>query len=328
MRLGGVMFLAVAIIAGALLTPAGATASGVVTNEPACQLRALAGATNEAGLVVKFSDGHTLSYCVEFAEDSITGMELLRRSGLAVVTASSGGAGAAVCSINGDGCNTPGDCFCKCKSGTCGYWAYFREQNGAWQYSPVGAGSRTIHNGDSDAWVWGSGQSVPSTAPVDCAPAATATPQPTSTARPPTATPPALPLATPTSGIPPGGPTTASDLPSAPVMPPQPTPVPPGADPNAPTSDVLDAAITPAAALPEQSRGPDGSATVTALATTVATQTAPAGVIRVRNDEGDRNAAGYIGRRRLELAQHRDVCRVRRCPSCRRRWSVVLEARC
>ena len=166
---------------------------------------------NQAGLSVTFDDGTMLTFCIEFSEDAITGAELLRRSGLPVVTASSGGIGAAVCSIDGEGCNDPGDCFCHCKGGTCEYWAYYRYNNGAWQYSPVGAGNRTIRNGDADAWVWGSGGNPPGNIGAQCAalpptpsavpsiaPRPSATPRPADTPA-PFQTAPTIPPAAPTS---------------------------------------------------------------------------------------------------------------------------------
>ena len=101
-------FLILAFVAAAsVLLHAQARASSVVVDGNAqCAVRSVAGATNQAGLVVKFGDGRTLTYCIEFTEDSITGIELLQRSGLTVVTSNSGGLGAAVCSIDGEGCNS------------------------------------------------------------------------------------------------------------------------------------------------------------------------------------------------------------------------------
>ena len=261
-----------------------------------CVLRSAAGATNQAGLVVKFGDGRTLTYCIQFAEESITGAELLRRSGLPVVMASSGGLGAAVCNIDGEGCTNPGDCFCKCRSGTCEYWAYFRQQDGAWQYSPIGAGARTIRNGDADAWVWGSGNTTPGAASADCAAAPSPTPQPTSTPRPPTATP--VPPGRPTS-VPAAAPSATALAQPANAQAPSPPPAsqPGAAPPGEPVSGVEGAAVTPgsaqsppasvataaSAASPASSPSPDRTA--------LQTGTPPSGVIRVSDDEGHSNAA-------------------------------------
>ena len=101
-------------------------------------------AVNRAALVVTFEDGRSQTFCIGFTEDSISGLELLRRSGLPLVTSGNGGLGSAVCSINGEGCSNPGDCFCKCKGGTCAYWAYYHFKNEAWQISRLGASGWTV----------------------------------------------------------------------------------------------------------------------------------------------------------------------------------------
>ena len=70
-------------------------------------------AVHRAGLVVTFGDRHSELFCIEFTEDSITGLELLRRSGLPLVTSGMGGLGGAVCSIGGEGSSDPSNCFCR-----------------------------------------------------------------------------------------------------------------------------------------------------------------------------------------------------------------------
>ena len=112
---------------------------------------------NRAGLVVTFSDGSTLSRCIEFSEEEINGVELLTRSGLPLVSWGTG-AGAAICKIGDDGCNNPNDCFCECNGSDCRYWAYYALEDGQWQYASAGASLRKVHNGDVDGWAWGSGK--------------------------------------------------------------------------------------------------------------------------------------------------------------------------
>jgi hypothetical protein len=107
--------------------------------------------------VVTFSDGSTLSRCIEFSEDEINGVELLTRSGIPLVSWGTG-AGAAICKIGDDGCNNPNDCFCECSGSDCQYWAYYALQDGQWQYASAGASLRKVHNGDVDGWAWGSGK--------------------------------------------------------------------------------------------------------------------------------------------------------------------------
>ncbi len=73
---------------------------------------------HRAGLVVRHGDGRVVTRCVTFSEESISGVELLRRSGLAATFAAYGGLGYGVCVIDGQGCDS-GDCFCQCRGATC-----------------------------------------------------------------------------------------------------------------------------------------------------------------------------------------------------------------
>ncbi|MDI6857789.1 MAG: hypothetical protein QME71_05690 [Dehalococcoidia bacterium] len=114
-------------------------------------------APKRAGIVVSFGGGRTTTVCVEFAEAEITGAELLRRSGLSLVT-TGGAGGAAVCKIEDVGCDNPNDCFCHCRGADCRYWAYYTLDAGAWKYSNVGASLRKVRDGDVDGWAWGSGK--------------------------------------------------------------------------------------------------------------------------------------------------------------------------
>src|SRR4051812_38380114 len=85
---------------------------------------------HEAGLVVVHEDGSVVSRCVGFAEESVSGYELLVRGGFAPRTDVTS-MGASVCSLDGQGCEAGKDCFCQCKSSTCRYWTY-------WQQLPEG----------------------------------------------------------------------------------------------------------------------------------------------------------------------------------------------
>jgi hypothetical protein len=119
--------------------------------------RAAAEQPNRAGLVVTFSDGSTVSRCVEFAEEQISGAELLKRSVLPLVLWGTG-AGAAVCKIADEGCDNPNDCFCRCDGSGCRYWAYYALEDGQWRYASAGASLRKVHDGDVDGWAWGTGK--------------------------------------------------------------------------------------------------------------------------------------------------------------------------
>ena len=140
---------------------------------------------------MRFADGSVEKRCVAFSEPSITGAELLPRSGLQIIMDHTSGIGGAVCSIAGAGCAFPTqDCFCRCQGLTCEYWAYYHWVGG-WQYSQVGAGSyRDVTDGALEGWSWGAGNFSSGVEPPAvafnevCAPPATATPTATATATP------------------------------------------------------------------------------------------------------------------------------------------------
>jgi hypothetical protein len=155
------------------------------------------GGDHRAGLVIRYGDGSVGTQCVSFNEPSLTGEELLQRSGLAVTLDYNAGLGGAICSINNQGCAFPvKDCFCKCTGLTCEYWAYYH-WTGAWQYSQVGASAYQVTDGALEGWSWGAGNfssgvepppltfadvcPTPATATATTTPTATATAPPTST---------------------------------------------------------------------------------------------------------------------------------------------------
>ena len=122
-------------------------------------LHAEEGEENQAGLVIRHGDGRVTTACVGFSEPSISGLELLRRSGVPMVAQGSG-IGAAVCKIDGEGCEYPTeDCFCRRDGAQSIYWAYSKLKNGEWMYSPLGASNTTVLPGDVEGWAWGSGNS-------------------------------------------------------------------------------------------------------------------------------------------------------------------------
>ena len=141
---------------------------------------------HQAGLVVVRGDGSVTSVCVPFSEESITGAELLRRSGLGVALDAYGGLGYGVCEIGGEGCPAGQDCFCQCRGNPCAYWVYsHRQADGSWAISGVGASGWQVQNGDVDGWVWGDGSTAPPTVAFEqiCPP----NPAPTITPAPPPA---------------------------------------------------------------------------------------------------------------------------------------------
>ena len=117
---------------------------------------------HQAGLVVVHGDGRVVTSCVAFSEESISGVELLRRSGLTVTVGAYAGFGYGVCEIDGEGCPAGQPCFCQCEGSPCAYWVYsHRRPDGSWAISGVGASGWQMHDGDVDGWVWGDGSTAP-----------------------------------------------------------------------------------------------------------------------------------------------------------------------
>jgi hypothetical protein len=113
---------------------------------------------HRAGLVIRYADNSVQTQCVAFSEPSITGEELLRRSGLAVTLDYNAGLGGAVCSINNQGCAFPAqDCFCKCTGTQCEYWAYYHRTAAGWDYASTAPSSYAVTDGALEGWSWGAG---------------------------------------------------------------------------------------------------------------------------------------------------------------------------
>jgi hypothetical protein len=112
---------------------------------------------NRAGLVIVHGDGSMVTQCIAFAEEAISGAELLARSKLDLSMEASG-MGATICRIDGEGCDFPAEtCFCQCQGSPCIYWSYWRLTEGEWRYSNIGAGNAVVRDGDVDGWRWGQG---------------------------------------------------------------------------------------------------------------------------------------------------------------------------
>ena len=151
-------------------------------------------APDRVGLVVRFGDGSTITRCVEFNESEISGYDVLERSGLDITAFFDSGMGAAICSIEGEGCSVEECLTCA----TPDYWSYWRLTDGIWSYYQAGASTSTVRDGDVEGWSWGSGDSPPILSFEQiCAPPPTNTPPPpTATSPPPTDTPVPAPTAT------------------------------------------------------------------------------------------------------------------------------------
>ena len=203
---------------------------------------------DRVAVVVQHANGTTLSRCVPFAGDSISGEQALAKSGIQAGTLPSGGFGVAVCQLDGEPTSYPPSCW----TGTSPFWALFVTRGtGAWQYSSVGISSIVLHDGDALGFRFqGQSSHAPPTIAGDCP---DPTPPPTSKPTPhptphPTAQPTAQPTPTPARpASPPAAPSeTASDAPAT-----------PGASPTGSASDSGVAAATAGAA----SSPPDPAAT-------------------------------------------------------------------
>ncbi|HKZ85646.1 MAG TPA: prenyltransferase/squalene oxidase repeat-containing protein [Anaerolineae bacterium] len=110
--------------------------------------------TNRAGLVVQLGSDSTLTRCVEFGEDSLSGFDVLQRSDLPVEASFDAGTGTFVCRIENAGCPVE-NCSCAFPPD---YWSYWHLRDGSWAYASVGANSYTVHAGDVEGWSWGAGE--------------------------------------------------------------------------------------------------------------------------------------------------------------------------
>src|SRR5687767_12448212 len=114
---------------------------------------------HHAGLVVRDAEGRMTYAWVPFAEEEIDGIELLRRSGIPVVTVGFGALGDGVCSIAGQGCGVA-ECrrnVCQGSATDAPYWQYFQHDPGdpaVWTWQPLGASSSTVEDGDVFGWSW------------------------------------------------------------------------------------------------------------------------------------------------------------------------------
>ena len=138
-RLPQVISVASLAIAGALACNAGL----VLAQEP-----------NRVGLVVAH-DNQVILQCVEFAEESLSGLELLNRSGLDLNYEEEDGQ-ATICRLDRRGCNAPEqDCRCQCEESVCRFWSYWQVEDDDWEYLDVSPNSHNVGNGAIVGWAWG-----------------------------------------------------------------------------------------------------------------------------------------------------------------------------
>jgi hypothetical protein len=109
-------------------------------------------AVRHAALVIQHASGSVITRCVAFAEDQITGLQLVERSGVQHEVQSFGSIGAAMCQLDREPSTVPPGCF-----GSGPYWQYFHRGSGGWQASAFGASSSVLHDGDMDGWHYAGG---------------------------------------------------------------------------------------------------------------------------------------------------------------------------
>ncbi|MEJ7901817.1 MAG: hypothetical protein WKF63_08200 [Thermomicrobiales bacterium] len=144
---GRVIFLvAIAIVGVAFIRP-GSLAATVQVDE----------AVNVAGIFVDYGDGRISHAIVPFTEDTISGVELLRRSGLALLSVEFGGMGEGICAIEETGCDLSACRARLCQTGDpdSPFWQYLQnDSDDIWLPAPLGASSSVIEHGDVDGWFW------------------------------------------------------------------------------------------------------------------------------------------------------------------------------
>jgi hypothetical protein len=110
-----------------------------------------------AGIVVDYGDGRVTYALVPFDDEGISGMDLLHRSGLDLLTVDFGGMGEGVCQIEETGCE-PGPCRARlCQTGDpdSAFWQYLRgNDDGNWAFAALGASASTVEDGDVNGWYW------------------------------------------------------------------------------------------------------------------------------------------------------------------------------
>jgi len=108
--------------------------------------------SHRAGLAIFSGDNSLFTTCVSFTESTITGLDLLQRSGLAIETATNPTQGTAVCKIG-----HVGDASNNCFGSMPNYWSYWQLGENGWGYSVVGADQSQVVDGGVYAWSWGAG---------------------------------------------------------------------------------------------------------------------------------------------------------------------------
>ncbi|MGE5123118.1 MAG: prenyltransferase/squalene oxidase repeat-containing protein [Acidobacteriaceae bacterium] len=107
---------------------------------------------HRAGVAIFSGNDSLFTECVSFTETSLSGLELLQRSGLAIETATDPNQGTAVCKIG-----AVGDPAKNCFGSMPEYWSYWQMGPEGWQYAVTGASQSMVVDGEVNAWNWGTG---------------------------------------------------------------------------------------------------------------------------------------------------------------------------
>ena len=110
-------------------------------------------AMHHAALVIQHASGSVITRCVAFAEDQITGLQLVERSGVQYEAQGFGSMGSAMCQLDREPSTVPPGCF-----GSGPYWQYYHRQGGSWQTSAFGASSSGLRDGAMDGWRYAVGK--------------------------------------------------------------------------------------------------------------------------------------------------------------------------
>jgi len=115
----------------------------------------------QAGLIVVFGADDIHEACIALDDGPATGMSLLSRAGLGVVSVSNANGETSICRIADVGCAFPQeDCLCQCGD-ACVAWHYWVWEDGGWEPFEGSPTDRSVARGDVDAWVWGTVDDLP-----------------------------------------------------------------------------------------------------------------------------------------------------------------------
>lgn len=143
-----------------------------------------------------------MTRCVAFSGASLTGEQVLARSGLEYQTVAFGGLSDAVCQVDGEPATFPPTCW----TGSSLFWELFvARKGGAWSWSSLGMSALVLHDGDSEGLRYEPQASTLPPAGMGNCPSSTPTPRPTPKPTPlPTPLPTARATATPAPSAKPG----------------------------------------------------------------------------------------------------------------------------